>query len=309
MTSARELHIAGLVAVTVLAGLTGLAGCDLAGPGSGETDSGYVVEAYLVAERSLPPVRLSRTAGIEEVYRPTERGVSDARVAIARLGPDGTPATRHSYRSDPDEPGRFLPEDSARVEPLATYRLEAEVPGREELIRARTLVPDTFRVLDANRDTVVYRGAEQLEVRLSPSRYPGRQSVYVITSVALDARVEQFTPFAREFSDADSAAVAENRVGSSPLLNEDNYTAVPGGELTVRMPWLAISFFGPNRLITRAVDDNLRDFLRSHAAQSGQTTLSPGEIPSIIDHVDGGRGIFGSYARADVEAFVARPPG
>lgn len=77
MTSARELHIAGLVAVTVLAGLTGLAGCDLAGPGSGETDSGYVVEAYLVAERSLPPVRLSRTAGIEEVYRPTERGVSD----------------------------------------------------------------------------------------------------------------------------------------------------------------------------------------------------------------------------------------
>lgn len=181
------------------------------------------------------------------------------------------------------------------------------MPGREELIRARTLVPDTFRVLDANRDTVVYRGAEQLEVRLSPSRYPGRQSVYVITSVALDARVEQFTPFAREFSDADSAAVAENRVGSSPLLNEDNYTAVPGGDLTVRMPWLAISFYGPNRLVTRAVDENIRDFLRSHAAQSGQTTLSPGQIPSIIDHVDGGRGIFGSYARAAIEVVVVRP--
>ena len=295
-----------LVVLLALAALA--AGCDLAGPEGVETDSEVVVEAYLSAGEPLPAVRIGRTVPIEERWRPEAAGVSGAEVRIARLGPEGAPVEQYTYRPDPEERGRYLPEDSARVEPLSTYRLRASVPGREEEIEARTVVPDTFRLLSSNRDTIVYQSSDQLRIQLSPSRYPDRQSVFVFTTVSLDPRVENLTPFAREFSDEDSAAVAESRVGSSPLLNEETYTAGPGGNLTIRLPWLAISFFGPNRLVARAVDENLRDFLRSHQAQSGQTTLAPGEIPSILDRVANGRGVFGSFAEAQLEVFIRRPP-
>lgn len=301
--TARTGLLGGLVLLLAVS-----VGCDLAGPEDVETDSEFVVEAYLSAGEPLPPVRIGRTVPIDERWRPEAAGVSGAEVQIARLGPEGVPAEQFSYRPDPEERGRYLPEDSARVEPLSTYRLRASVPGREEPIKARTVVPDTFRLLSSNRDTIVYQSSDQLRIRLSPSRYPGRQSVFVFTTIALDPRVENLTPFAREFSDEDSASVAENRVGSSPLLNEETYTAGPGGNLTIRLPWLGISFFGPNRLVARAVDENLRDFLRSHQAQSGQTTLAPGEIPSILDHVANGRGVFGSFAEAQLEVYIRRSP-
>ena len=53
-----------------------------------------------------------------------------------------------------------------------------------------------------------------------------------------------------------------------------------------------------------AVDDNLFDFIRSQSVQQGGSTLAPGEIPNVLDHIEGGTGIFGSLARVSHETFV-----
>jgi hypothetical protein len=55
------------------------------------------------------------------------------------------------------------------------------------------------------------------------------------------------------------------------------------------------------------VDDNIFDFVRSHTVQQGGSTLSPGEIPNVLDRVEGGTGIFGSSAQITYETFVKRP--
>lgn len=71
-------------------------------------------------------------------------------------------------------------------------------------------------------------------------------------------------------------------------------------------PGLAISFYGPNRIIANAIDDNLYDFVRSQSIQQGGSTFSPGEIPNPLERIVGAHGVFGSYARISHEFFVLR---
>ena len=91
--------------------------------------------------------------------------------------------------------------------------------------------------------------------------------------------------------------------------NEDNYDVNPDGTLTIRYPWLGITFYGPNRLIANALDDNLYDFIRSQSVQQGGSTFAPGEIPNPLARVNGAHGVFGSYARVSFDLFVIRPEG
>ena len=97
------------------------------------------------------------------------------------------------------------------------------------------------------------------------------------------------------------------RVGGSPILNEENYDVNPDGTLTIKYPWLAITFYGPNRIFANALDDNLYDYIRSQSIQQGGSTFSPGEIPNPLENVEGAHGVFGSYARISFDLFVLRP--
>lgn len=281
--------------------------CDLAGPEAG-AESEYVVESYQIAGQPLQAVYLSRSAPIEESYEFADVAVSGAEVRVERLDVEGEVAATYSYREQEESAGIYVPVGFAIVEPLATYRLVAEPPSAEEPVEAQTVVPDTFRVIAATADTVAYQGGEQLRVRVSRSEYPGRQEVYLFTNEALQPRIAALTPFYADITESDDAeqVIEEYRENSSPLLNAANYGTEEDRSLTMRMPWLMFAFYGPNRLTAQAVDDNLYDFLRSQAVQQGgPTTLGPGEIPSILEHVDGGTGIFGSYARASLEVFLA----
>jgi hypothetical protein len=171
-------------------------------------------------------------------------------------------------------------------------------------------VPDTFSVVEANAEQIVYRGGEQLAVRLTPSAYPGRaQSFYIFTTRAMDATPEQLTPLAREFFNRGDVTIEDLRVNASPILNEEGYDQNPDGTLTVRLPWLAVTFYGPNETTISALDDNVYDFVRSQAAQQGGGGFSPGAIPNVIEHVDGGTGVFGSLAEARYTVFVQRSNG
>ena len=96
------------------------------------------------------------------------------------------------------------------------------------------------------------------------------------------------------------------RITESPIINEGNYEINENGTITVKLPWLAVAFFGPNRLTANALDDNMFDFIRSQTVQQGGSTLAPGEIPNVIDRVEGGTGIFGSLARSSYEVLITR---
>lgn len=289
-------------------GLLAWIGCDAIGPGE-EVERQYVVEAYLVAGEALPPVRLSRTAPVDESYVYDTLAVREADVVLELLDEEGAPAERYSYYEKSDTTGVYKPRNNERVRPLHTYRLEVTIPGASEPITATTTVPDTFSVVQTSADTVVYQSEEQFAFTLTPSRYPGRdQSFYIFSTEALMPEEENLTPLLREVIEGAEEDLSPDdlRVTSSPILNEESYTRNDDGTVTIRLPWVAVAFFGPNRSTTNAVDDNLYDFVRTQNAQQGGG-FTPGTIPNVIEHVEGGTGVFGSLARQSYGVFIARP--
>ena len=272
-----------------------------------EFEPEYVVESYQVAGEPMKQIRLSRTASVEETYDFNALAVRDADVRVELLSESGGVEASYPFKEDPNWPGIYLPVDpQATLLPLRTYRMEAVLS--DVLVRAQTLVPDTFSIRQASADTLLYQGDEQLELTLTRSRYPGRQSVYVFTTEALGPLTEdRLTPFRKAVLD-DDETLEDIRTGSSPLLNEGNYDVSPDGTVTISLLWIAVGFYGDTRLSASALDDNLFDFLRSQAVQEGNSPLSPGEIPNVVEHVENGTGFFGSLARVTYDVYIEAPP-
>lgn len=286
-------------------------GCDLTDAGS-DSSGEIVVEAYLQAGEDMGQVRLSRVASIEDRYDFTTVALRGAQVEIRRIGQDGSVEEALSFTELPDRPGVYWFFPRVKVVPLATYELFVSVPQSGETIRSRTVVPGAFDVIEFGPETSQYQSAEQIEVLLTRSDYPGRPAIFVFSTESLDPRIETLTPFYREIvdpdQDADDDELADFLVNESPPLNESGYQIDEDGNLSIKVPWLAFAFYGPNELRTNAIDDNLYDFVRSQRVQQGGSTLAPGEIPNVLDHIEGGIGVFGSYASASVRVNVTRNP-
>ena len=284
-----------------------IAGCDTTGPVDFEPE--YVVQSYQEAGRRLGVVRLSQTAPVDSVYDFTEVAVSEASVQVQLLGQEGQVEDSYSYRERAWQPGVYEPEDVATVKPLRTYRLRAAVPqpgGGEHVITSTTVVPDTFRLVEATADTIVYKSNEQLSLRVTRSQYPDRQSIYLFSSEALgELSRGRLTPSRRRLIE-ENADLEVIRTTTSPPLNEANYQVGAGNTIMIRLPWLTLSFYGLHQLSASAIDNNYYDFIRTETAQQGGSTLAPGEIPNVIDHVEGGTGLFGSYAQVEYQVFVER---
>ena len=284
-----------------------MAGCDTTGPADFEPE--YVVQSYQEAGRRLGVVRLSQTTPVDSVYDFTELAVSEANIQVQLLGQEGQVEESYPYRERTWQPGVYEPEEAATVKPLRTYRLHATVPqpgGGKHVVTSTTVVPDTFQLVEATADTIVYRSSEQLSLRVTRSQYPDRQSIYLFSSKALgELSYDRLTPSRRRFIDED-ADLEAIRITSSPPLNEANYQVSTSSTIRIRMPWLTLSFYGPHQLSASAIDNNYYDFIRTEAAQQGGSTLAPGEIPNVADHVEGGTGLFGSYARVEYQVFVKR---
>jgi hypothetical protein len=268
----------------------------------------YVVESYQIANEPLQPVWLSRTLAIDGIYRIDSLAVRGAQVRVLLLDSQGKPEEAYDFEELTDVPGCYVPALAYRnvyVQPLRTYRLEARMPDGT-LLTAETLVPDTFRIVGANLEAVRYQSEVRLELRITRSVYPGRQAVYIITTEALEPVEANLTPIGRALYEDSTFTLEELRVINSNILNESNYTAQPDGTLLLRVPWLAIVFYGPNRITLNALDNNLYDLIRTQSVQQGGSTLSPGEIPPVLEHVRGGRGVFGSYARVQYTVVITR---
>src|SRR5690606_34172956 len=114
---------------------------------------------------------------------------------------------------------------------------------------------------------------------------------------ALEASLENATEVTLDLLEADDElTVDELRITSSPPLSDTIYLDEASDLMIIDVPWLAVRFYGRHLIRISIVDENLYDFLRSHLVQQGGSTFLPGEVPNILDHVDGGTGVFGSYA-------------
>jgi hypothetical protein len=276
-----------------------------------EFEPQVVVEAYIVAGEPLRQVRVTRTVSVDELYDPVLAALNDAEVEISLLDQSGAVEDTYPFVLSAD-PGVYVPLQSATVLPLREYRLQVRTPLAPEPVTSETTVPGLFEVIEISADSLTYQGDEQFEVRLTRSTYPGRQSIFVFSTESLDPTVENLTPLYREIAvgdddSIDPADLQEFLVNESPPFNEGNYTPNPDGTLTIQYPWIALAFYGPNRIIANALDDNLFDYLRSQSIQQQPSTLSPGTIPNIIDRVEGGTGVFGSFARSVTEIYVLSP--
>lgn len=295
--------------LTVIALTAFIASCELYP--QDEYEEFYVVESYLIANRQLPPVRLSTTVPATDFYTFDEASVNNANIEIRLLetGPESNPVATFTYTNN--SPGIYEPVQQHAVLPARTYELQITFPGSQDLIRAHTVVPDTFRIMEGVRDTVVYQSSEQLEITVSPSTYPGRQNIFVFNSLSQSPIEENLTPVYKDiFSDSDQPEEDLNLLAnnSSNIINEGNFEVNPDGSVTLDFPWIGIAFYEENLIVANTIDDNVYDFVRSQSVQLGGSTLSPGEIQNVIDHVEGGIGVFGALASDTVRTFVKRNP-
>lgn len=272
-----------------------------------EYEEYYVVESYLVANRDLAQVRLSTTAPAFEFYSFNNSAVSGADVEVRLLAADGITIEKTIPFSQAS-PGIYLPDSSHSVLPLRTYQLHILIPSEMHEITARTLVPDAFSVIAGVQDTVTYQStANRLELTLSESNYPGRQNVFIFNTIASDTTFENLTPVYRDLWDGPES-IQDYSNTSSGLINEGNFTINSDGTVTIRYPWIAVAFYGRNRLAASTLDDNIYDYIRSESVQLGGSSLSPGEIQNVITHVEGGIGLFGSIASDSIDTYIKRPP-
>lgn len=260
----------------------------------------YVVAGTLVAGETFPAITCSRTVPINQAYEPEDTAVRNAVIRVIELDASGNPVGVIQFAER--EPGTYSTLDVAVVKPLTRYRLEVDIPGAARRITGTTLVPDTFRVRTLNNTTLPYQGAEQFRANLSASEYSGRQTFYVITTTALDTTLGLTPLYAGLPKDQRQDAV----VTTSGIINAENYIALPDGSIELKYPWLALAYYGRNRILFNAIDDNLYDFIRSASVQLGGSTTSPGEIENVISRLDGALGYFGSVARASTEVNVTR---
>jgi hypothetical protein len=260
----------------------------------------FVVEAYLIADEELPEVRLTTTGPIDQIFDINSRTINDATVIIREFDENGVIQWTEVFQNRAI--GYYEPTSAGRlVLPRRKYHLEITT-NSGEIIRASTVVPDTFSVVSLSAIALPYQGPDQFELLLTPSFYPGRQGYYIFSTLTLDPENAEFTPF--------YAGVADNREDvytvSSGLLNESNTNGAGSGDIKLTFPWIGVAFYGPNRISASAVDDNIYDFVRSASVQLGGSTQSPGEIENVISNIDGGIGIFGSYAKISVDVEVLK---
>lgn len=265
----------------------------------------YVVESYLVANDSLPEVRLSTTSRITEEYSFLENALSGATVQINLLNADSSIVETYPYQED--SPGIYEPTVSANVQDEQLYQLYVTTSNGDE-VTSTTYVPGDFETVNELQDSYIYQSEEQIEITTTPSSYiTERQTYYIFTINVVNPDTSDLTPFYFDLVVDQDENIEDFFINSSGIINEGNYQRNADGNIDLRVPWLAIAFYDTNEVVANAIDDNMYNFLRSQDVQTGGTTLSPGEIQNIRYHVKGGIGIFGSMASDTNRVIVTRP--
>ena len=306
---------APLVTFLVLAGF--LVGCD-SGKVSNHSPE-VVVESYLVAGEELPSVWVHVSEDKDATYILEPLAVNDAQVVIQMLGEDGEVEASFPYERDEVESGAYKAEQSHIVKGGTTYRLEVDAGSSFELVTAETLVPTSFELIAPSAEAIEYKDPAQYSMLVTQSTYQERQGIFIFTMESQDPTIQNLIPTYFEFvfpdediEDLEGIEWSEEDfidllVFSSQPIFEGNYEVFSDNTLRVKLPWFAVPFYGPLKVTMHAIDDNLFDFQRYQLVQQGGSTLSPGEIPNVVDTIENGRGVFGSMSNVSHIVDILRP--
>lgn len=265
-----------------------------------------VVEAYAVANNTLPEIHVTTTSPVEVEYDHEALRVQNANVRITLLDEDGKDADQFDYFFSLTNNAYITP-SFHEVMPNATYRLDIDFNDRPDVIQAFTTIPDEFRILNNIPAEVVYQSTEQIEITVSAPKRTNFQNVFVFSTIAENPLIENLTPFYRASLDNENIELNDVLINSSGLINEGNFDINPDQTITLRLPWIGVAFYGDSKIVINSVDKNLADLVRSQQVQLGGSTLSPGEIPNLIYNIEGGIGIFGSLSADTARTSFIRP--
>lgn len=266
-----------------------------------------VLEAYATAHQPLPEVRLSRTLPTGQEYSFAEAGLGGATVQITLLNDNGGDEADFDYHPSSEVRGLYVPDNqSHHVLPRRSYRIDVDFDNRSDVLSAQTTIPDNIEIINDVPDTLVYQSSQQLETVLAPIEQTGKQNVFVFNAIALQPEKENLTPLYRDLVENEDENIEELYNNDSGTIKED-YEVNQDGTITIKYPWIIVAFFGDNQIVANSIDKNLLDLLNSQSVQLGGGTLSPGEIPNLNYHIEGGIGVFGSFASDTVQTFFKRP--
>lgn len=314
----------------LLLALPVLAGCDAEGDTTFRSQ--VAVESYQIVDEPLAPVYLTRTVAADQPFVPADAAVTNATVSVTLVGENGGADVVVPYRLTNATQGRYdalpPPSGARTVQPLRRYRLSAVVPGQSAAVTSETVTPGRFAIRSTTSLDVPYAPLTSQRVAtftVSRPTFSGQSAAFVFSSETLlqTPTLDDVVPFLRSILDRNDNGTPDFeettdegdrdptfedfRLGSSPVLNEANYTPNADGTLAIDLPWITVLFFGDLRVTTSALDDNLYDYMRSQAVQQGGTGLSPGEVPNLLARVDNGTGIFGSLSRVSATLTVRKP--
>lgn len=265
-----------------------------------------VMEAYAIAGRPLPDVRVSTTGPVNDEYSFVDVAINDASIVVTQLDSNGEPLEDFSYTRRTTGVYRAT-NQSVLVEPGATYRINIQFESRTEKLKAETVVPQQFEILSDVNESYVYQSEDRLEIILTATESNAEQNVYVFNTITLEPSLDNLTPFYKSAVDDRDTGIEEFFNNSSGLINEGNFEVNDDQTITLQFPWIGVAFYGENAVVTNSVDSNLADLARSEELQLGGSTLPPGEIPNLIYNVDGGIGVFGSIASDTIITNFIRP--
>ncbi len=259
----------------------------------------YVVQAYLIADNSLPGIRLSSTVAPGDKYVQRDVAVSDATLEVQLLKDDS--GIEKVFRYQYSDNGIYMPDTNAIVLPGRTYKLYITFPGNNTRISAETTVPDAFKIISVSEDTVTYNQNEP--IRFLASRISGSNNSKYLFNVISQNPIT-LTPYYKHQLDVDGNKTPAWYLNvQSGILNGSFFTQT-GNDIELRLPWDVIAFYGSNLVIPNIIDTNLYDFIRSSNTSDENKQLSSGYINEIIYHIDGGIGIFGSMSRDSLMVYI-----
>ena len=275
----------------ILSLLVGLAGCNPYKQDSFQPQ--YSIQAYLVANASIPPIRLVKTLPASGSSSSSE--VPDAQVTVTEVNAQGSVLHTFPYRYDGGT--RYIPMVSSTVVPGYTYKLNIDVPSYNQPIQARCTIPGAFQVKLAGSAAEKYQRGSGITLLSTQSQYPGRGAYYVIAAVAQQPDSAHLTPYFLNKVENDSYTPTSSLTKiSSRIFNQGDFQTDTQSNLIIPVPWDIFAFYGENQLVIYTLDDNTYDFLRSLDVQYGSTQVTPGQLYNLIYHVKGGIGLFGGLA-------------
>jgi len=272
----------------------------------------YVVESFLVVDTPLPKLYLSTTKESTQLYNFEELVVVDATVKLEILVDDVNSAVDSTITYSFNGIDAYEADFQHNVMSAKNYKLTITIPNETQPIIGYTKIPASFTNTNPVPASLEYQSEEQIEIKIPASQSSERQNYFIFSTIFRgDPIVENLTPVFRElfeeFDDEDSD-INEFVKSNSGIVSEGNFDIGTDGTLTLRFPWIGISFFGENTIVTNIIDENMYDFIRSQEVQLGGGSISPGEIPNAIYNLDGAIGVFGSMATDTLNINITRRP-